>query len=166
VLRERVSDYFELDTTPLHAAGGARKEGALHSPDGVPARVVGIDKLNVPAPTSGRHAHRLLGPRPDGDARGQRPLLPAPQGFRAAHGLRRAGQHLVQRARRADRLHAEDAYRCFMRTHIDVLVLGRSCSRSRPSPNGRRRSLGSRNSSSTDRRPRRRFGLTVGIAFL
>ena len=31
--------------------------------------------------------------------------------------------HLLQRARRAHRLHAAGCYRCFMRTEMDVLVL-------------------------------------------
>ena len=35
-----------------------------------------------------------------------------------------------------------DAYRCFMRTHIDHLVLGPFCSTSRASPSGRRAGIG------------------------
>ena len=43
-----------------------------------------------------------------------------------------------------------DAYRCFMRTHIDYLVLGPFLLTRRSSPNGRRAGIGNRNSSSTD----------------
>jgi hypothetical protein len=35
-----------------------------------------------------------------------------------------AGQYQLQRARRADRLFPEDAFRCFMGSEIEVLVAG------------------------------------------
>ena len=53
--------------------------------------------------------------------RGSIALLEA---FRRADRLPGARQHQLQRPRRADRLHArEDAYRCFLATDMDVLVL-------------------------------------------
>ena len=55
---------------------------------------------------AGDHARRFLRARPDGDAGGQRPLLPAHQAVLRAHRLPGAGEHQLQHPRRADRLHA------------------------------------------------------------
>ena len=86
--------------------------------------LAGIDKLNVAAVgRAGDHARRLFGARPDRDAGGQRPLLPPDQAFEQQTGcpvlvntsFNIRGEPIV--------CTPEDAYRCFMGTHMDALVL-------------------------------------------
>ncbi len=72
---------------PVHAAGG---EG--------PARQA--------APGAGHHPRRRHGARADGRARAESALLRPDRGVRQADRRAGAGQHLVQRPRRADRVHA------------------------------------------------------------
>ncbi len=66
-------DYFELDTdSPVHAAGRAGAQGAAHPADRRSAHALGHRQAQRAALRhSGRHAHRLLGARPDRDARHQ-----------------------------------------------------------------------------------------------
>ena len=89
VLRERVADYFELDgDSPVHAAGGAGAEGAADSADRRAAPALGHRQAERAAVGhSGRHPHRLLGARADGDPRDQPRLLRPDQGVRATDRL-------------------------------------------------------------------------------
>ena len=72
---------------------------------------------------AGHHPRRLLGPRADGRPAAARPLLPAAEGFEAKTGcpvmintsFNVRGEPIV--------CTPEDAYRCFMATNMDVLVL-------------------------------------------
>ena len=154
VLRERVADYFELDgdSPYMLLVAPVKKERQIPMTDGS-KKLWGIEQLNVRALRhSRRHAHRLLGAHPDGEPRDQSGLLRSDRGVRDADRVRRGGEHLVQRARRADRLHAggrvpllhADAHRLSRARAIPAREGGRR-------PNGRRRQNGRRNSSSTDR---------------
>jgi carbamoyltransferase len=105
VLREKVSEYFELDTDSpymLLVAPVAQKRRIPLTAE--QSKLWGIDLLNVPqVGHPGDHAHRLLGARADGDE-GRESGLP-----RRAHGVREgdrlcgAREHLVQRAWRTHR---------------------------------------------------------------
>jgi hypothetical protein len=81
--------------------------------------------------------------------------------FEDTHGLRRAREHLVQRPGRAHRLHPGGRVPLLHAHHIDYLVTGPSFWRRRTSPNGKRREIGERNSSSTDAEEGRKFGFPV-----
>ncbi len=107
VLRERVSDYFELDCESPYMLLVAPVKKERQIPLSAEQRTLwGIEKLNVPQVRhSGGDAHRLFGTRPDGLGRDQ-PELPCPHPcLRGPYGLRRDRQYVVQRSRRADRLH-------------------------------------------------------------
>ena len=90
VLRERVVRLFRArHRLALHAAGRAGAEGAPDSADGRAAQALGHRQAERAAlGHSGRHAHRLLGARPDGDPRDEPGLLRSDQGVRAAHRVR------------------------------------------------------------------------------
>ena len=89
-------------------------------------RSAGIDKLNVPrSDDPGRHARRLLGAHPDRDAATRtRATTTCSSAFDAQTGcpvlvntcFNVRGEPIV--------CTPEDAYRCFMRTDMDSLVLG------------------------------------------
>ncbi len=109
----------------VHAAGRAGEEGALHPADGRAARTLGHRQTERAAlGHSGRHAHRLLGARPDGHEGSNGRYYDLIKAFE-----RRTGCAVVVNTSfnvRGEPIVCtpEDAYRCFMRTHIDVLVLG------------------------------------------
>ncbi len=107
VTRDRVSEYFELDTRlALHAAGRSGEEGAADPHDLRAEGALGNRAAQRAALGHARgHPHRLLGAGADGRAGGQRRLLRPAQGVRAADRLPGPGEHVVQRAGRADRLH-------------------------------------------------------------
>ncbi len=100
---------------------------AAHSPTAARRELRGLDKLQaVPLDDSGRHARRLLGPGADGRRRAARPLLHGcSSGSRRRPAARVRDQHQLQRARRADRLHAGRRLPLLSSTHMDVLVLER-----------------------------------------
>ena len=90
------------------------------------AQLQGLDKLKaIRSERAGDHARRLLGPRADGRRRPPRPLLQAAEAFEAQTGcpviintsFNVRGEPIV--------CTPEDAYRCFMATNMDVLVLER-----------------------------------------
>ena len=110
VLRERVERLVRdavRGGQPVHAARG---------PGARPAPAAGRGRLGRPAGTrqaeggavgrAGRHPRRLLGPRPDGRRRPARALRAVAAGFRGEDRVPGAHQHELQRAGRADRLHA------------------------------------------------------------
>ena len=127
VLEERIGDYFDLDrpspymllVAPVREerriAAGGRRGGA-----GRPAGVGEPAALG----RAGDHPRRLLGAHPDGGRRHQ-PALPraAHRAFEALTGcgliintsFNVRGEPIV--------CTPEDAYRCFMRTEMDYLVL-------------------------------------------
>ena len=86
----------------------------------------GIDQLNVPrSDDPGRHARRLLGARPDG-----RPRRATRVYYRLLAALRARGPAARSIINTSFNVRGEpivctpeDAYRCFMRTDMDVLVL-------------------------------------------
>ena len=109
VLRERVDEYFETRPErgqPVHAAGRRRASRAAHRRRRWTA-LKGLDKLKVvrsevPAITHVDYSARVQ--TVDAERHGR--YSPADQGLRAQDRLPRDDQHQLQRARRADRLHA------------------------------------------------------------
>ena len=92
---------------PLHAAGGAGQARAPDCHDARAAGAEGIDKLNVarsdiPAVTHVDYSARIQTVHPSTNERFYRLLSKDA----ATYGQQRACQHELQRARRADRLHA------------------------------------------------------------
>ena len=125
VLAERVGDYFE-QTGPspymLHRRAGAR--GAADSAHRGAAAAVRHREAQAQAlRAAGDHARRLLGAHPNGPRRDQSALPRAPQGVRARTGcgvlvntsFNVRGEPIVGSP--------TDAYRCFMRTEMDYLVV-------------------------------------------
>ena len=160
VLQERVHEYFEMRPRrgqPVHAAGRAgagRAAARRRTADG--ASCAGIDKLKVPrSDDPGGHARRLLGARADRRRRAARPLLPAD---RARSSARPAARCIINTSFnvRGEPIVCPpaEAYRCFMATNMDVLVLERFVLLRDEQPNARadrpRASIW-RSSSSTDR---------------
>ena len=157
VLRERVSDYFELDADSPYMllVAPVKKERCIPLTD-AQHQLWGIDKLNVPrSDIPGNYAHRLLGPHPDRDAGHQSSVLRPHRGVRGPYWLRRAGEHVVQRPRRTNRVHAG---RCVSLFHANEhRCAGAGSVRSgqgRPTRVERVEGHGSRSSSSTDGRVR------------
>jgi carbamoyltransferase len=126
VLRERASDYFELDVDSpymlLVAPVRADRRTPVTEDDG---RLWGIDKLNVPRSDIPAVTHI------DYSARVQtvdRKTNPDYYDLLAAFERRTGCAVLVNTSFnvRGEPIvcSPEDAYRCFMRTHLDALVLG------------------------------------------
>ena len=126
VLRERVSDYFELDTDSPYMllVAPVKKERCIPLTD-EQHKLWGIDKLNVPrsdlpAITHIDYSARVQTVTKDVNGRYYEVL----KAFEARTGcavlvntsFNVRGEPIV--------CTPDDAYRCFMRTHIDVLVLG------------------------------------------
>ena len=111
-------EYFELDgDTPVHAARRARARGASRRAmtDGAAEASVGIEKLNVPRSTIPAVTHVDYSARVQTVQREDNPRYHALlTRVRAADRLPGARQHSLQRARRADRLHAR---RCLSLLH-------------------------------------------------
>ena len=125
VLRDRVRDYFELDTDSPYMllVAPVLEKRRLKASRGGGSPVGHRTPARAALGHSGRHARGLLRAHPNGARRDESALSRASQGLRGQDRVWRGRQHLLQRAGRADRLHPADAYRCFMRTNIDVLVL-------------------------------------------
>ena len=126
VLRERVSDYFELDTdSPYMLLVAPVKKERCIPLTASQHELWGIDKLNVPrsdipAVTHIDYSARVQTVTPEANGRYYQ-LLKAFE--------RRTGCAVLVNTSfnvRGEPIVCtpEDAYRCFMRTHIDVLVLG------------------------------------------
>ena len=126
VLRERVSDYFEIDTDSPYMLLVAPVKAERRIPlTAEQHRLWGIDKLNVPrsdipAVTHIDYSARIQTVARDTNA-GYYDLIKAfekrtgcPVLVNTSFNVR--GEPIV--------CTPEDAYRCFMRTHIDYLVLG------------------------------------------
>ena len=127
VLVERVAEYFELDRPSPYMGLVAKVREELRQPmTDEQHKLFGIDKLNVPRSTHpGGHPRRLLGADPDASIARTNPrfhrLL---ERFAARTGcavlvntsFNVRGEPIV--------CTPEDAYRCFMRTEMDALVLG------------------------------------------
>lgn len=125
VLRERVSDYFNLDTdSPYMLIVAPVKESRRYPMAEQPAGLWGIDLLNVPrsdipAVTHLDYSARVQTVHRDTNPRYYRLL----EAFEEATGcavlvntsFNVRGEPIV--------CSPEDAYRCFMRTEMDVLVL-------------------------------------------
>ena len=126
VLRERASDYFELDTDSPYMllVAPVRKERCIPLTD-EQHKLWGIDKLNVPrsdlpAITHIDYSARVQTVTKEVNGRYYE-LLKAFEGKTGCAVLVNTsfnvrGEPIV--------CTPEDAYRCFMRTHIDCLVLG------------------------------------------
>ena len=108
VLREDVADWFELDARfALHAAGRAGEEEPAARHVGGRARAVRHRQAQRAAlGYSGGDACGLFGAHPDGARRHQPALSRADFPLQGADRLPGSRQHQLQRARRADRLHA------------------------------------------------------------
>src|SRR5262249_18751462 len=92
---------------PVHAAGRGRPAVAPAARGRRVARAVGHRAPERPAVDHpGRHARRLLGADPAGAARDEPAVLRHHRCLQSPHRLSGDRQHVVQRARRADRLHA------------------------------------------------------------
>jgi carbamoyltransferase len=108
VLRERVSDYFEMedeaDSPYMLLVADVAEDKRLAVPD---EGVTGLDKLKVSrSGGAGDHPRRQLGTGPDGRSGAARAAPPADAVLRGAHRVSGDDQHLVQRPWRAHRLHA------------------------------------------------------------
>ena len=126
VLRERVSEYFELDAESPYMLLVAPVREDRRLPIAAEQQTLwGIDRLNLPGSDVPAITHVDYSARIQTVCRETNPhfydLIAA---FERLTGYASARQHLVQCARGTDRLHPADAYRCFMRTHMDALVLG------------------------------------------
>ena len=140
------SDYFELDgDSPVHAARRAGQAGAPDPDDRRPQSSCGAStsstspRSDIPAVTHIDYSARIQTvsreTNPD--------YYDLHQGVRAADRLRGRRQHLVQRARRADRLHAGGRLPLLHAdAHRRTWCWARSCSTRRSSPNGRRAAIG------------------------
>jgi carbamoyltransferase len=125
VLRERVADYFELDTdSPYMLLVAPVQRAVAHRDDARAAALFGIEKLNVPRSTLPAVTHVDYSARIQTVHARRTRATTRCSALRGAHRLPVAREHELQRPRRADRLHPADAYRCFMRTEMDVLVVG------------------------------------------
>jgi carbamoyltransferase len=126
VLRERVSDYFELDTdSPYMLLVAPVKKERCIPLTAAQHELWGIDKLNVPrsdipAVTHIDYSARVQTVTPEANGRYYQLLKAFEQRTGCAVLVNTSfnvrGEPIV--------CTPEDAYRCFMRTHIDVLVLG------------------------------------------
>jgi carbamoyltransferase len=108
VLREDVGDWFELvsDSPYMLVVADVRKDKrrAMTSAEQC---LFGIDKAQrLTLRNSGRDAYRLFRAYPDRERGDQSAVSPSADRVQAADRMRGAGQHQLQRARRADRLHA------------------------------------------------------------
>src|SRR5213592_1811406 len=126
VLRERVDDYFELacDSPYMLLVAPVKRERQIPMSD-EQGRLWGIDKLNVPRSDIPAVTHIDYSARVQTVARDTNPnYYDLIQGFERLTGcpvlvntsFNVRGEPIV--------CTPADAYRCFMRTHIDYLVLG------------------------------------------
>ena len=126
VLRERVTDYFELneDSAYMLLVAPVRHERQIPMSE-VEQRLWGIDKLNVPRSDIPAVTHIDYSARIQTVSREDNPLYhDLLRAFEAQTGcgvlvntsFNVRGEPIV--------CTPEDAYRCFMRTHIDYLAMG------------------------------------------
>jgi len=126
VLRERVADYFDLaeDSPYMLLVAPVRRERQIPMSD-EEKRLWGIDKLNVPRSDIPAVTHIDYSARIQTVSRDENPLYhDLLRAFEARTGcgvlvntsFNVRGEPIV--------CTPEDAYRCFMRTHIDYLVMG------------------------------------------
>jgi carbamoyltransferase len=125
VLRERVSDYFDMDCgSPYMLLVAPVKEELRISMSEEQQRLFGIEKLNVPRSTIPAVTHVDYSARVQSVAREENPLYyDLIKSFEALTGcavlvntsFNVRGEPIV--------CEPEDAYRCFMRTGIDCLVI-------------------------------------------
>ena len=162
-------DYFELDgdSPYMLLVAPVRKERRIPL-TAEQHKLWGIDKLNVPRSDIPAVTHIDYSARIQTVTREtNRALLRPDQGVRTADRLRRARQHVVQRARRADRLHAGGRVPVL---HADEHRLprcsGRSCSTSERSRSGRRRGMAGGIPARLTAASGPAVWLTVGGAFL
>jgi carbamoyltransferase len=126
VLRDRVSDYFEMDCDSPYMllVAPVKAERRIPMTEGQKG-LWGIDKLNVPRSDIPAVTHIDYSARVQTVSRGTNPdyydliqqfecLTGCPVVVNTSFNVR--GEPIV--------CTPEDAYRCFMRTHIDYLVLG------------------------------------------
>jgi carbamoyltransferase len=108
VLRENVADWFEIDgDSPYMLLVARRGQAARRAMTEEENKLFGIDKLNVPRSDIPAVTHVDYSARIQTvHERDQPALSRADVGVRAPHRLPGAGEHQLQRARRADRLHA------------------------------------------------------------
>lgn len=114
VLREHLEEWFHLavDSPYMELVANVSKERLL------PLRKTEERRAGLEArgrPLANPRGHPCRQQRPDSDGPpGNQPALPqADQPFRRAHWLPASGQHLVQRPRRADRVHARRRFPLF-----------------------------------------------------
>jgi len=125
VLRENVSDWFALETDSPYMLLVADVLPEHRRPmTDEEQKLFGIDKLNVkrseiPGVTHVDYSARIQ----TGEKGRQPPLLGHHRCVWPPHRLSRDREYQFQCPWRTDRLHAEDSYRCFMRTEMDYLVL-------------------------------------------
>ena len=108
VLREDVSDWFELDyDSPYMLLVADVQPGRRRTMTEEEQKLFGIDKLNVPRSEIPAVTHIDYSARVQTVHRETNPRFHALlERIQAAHRLSGAGQHQLQRARRADRLHS------------------------------------------------------------
>ena len=108
MLREDVADYFDLDEdSPYMLLVADVKRNRRRRMSAEEEQLFGIDKLNVlrsdiPAVTHVDYSARIQTVHKETNPR----YHALHRGLQAPHRLPGAGQHQLQRARRADRLHA------------------------------------------------------------
>ena len=127
VLAERVGDYFEQNgPSPYMLIVAPVRERAAHSRcNAEQQQLFGIEKLKLKrSRAAGDHPCRLLGAHPDRARRHESALSPAAQGVRApapAAACSSTRRSTCAASRSSAR--PTDAYRCFMRTEMDYLVV-------------------------------------------
>jgi carbamoyltransferase len=169
VLRERVSDYFELDAdSPYMQLVAPVQPGRRLPLTAAQNELRGIQKLNVPRSDIPAVTHIDCSARVQTVNRdANRRYYDLIKAFE-----RRTGCGVVVNTSfnvRGEPIACtpEDAYRCFMRTGIDVLVLGPFVLEKACQPEWKETDAWQRDIPARLTRARgRRFGLTVGAAFL
>ena len=169
VLRERVSDYFELDTDSPYMllVAPVKKERSIPLTRRAAEAVGHRQAQRAALRHSGHHAHRLLGAHPDRDAETQPALLRADQGVRPADGLSGAWS-----TRRSTCAASRSSARRPTRTAASCGRTSTPGARAVPARQDRAtrlegdRRMAARVPARLTAAQGRRFGLTVGIAFL
>ncbi len=125
VRREDVAEWFDVDVDSPYMllVGDVLDRHRLPLGAGE-AALFGIDRLTFRDRVSQPSRMWIIRPGADRPSRHQSTLLGAFKCVQAANRLSRIGQHQLQRSRRADRCTPEDAFRCFMGTEIECLVVG------------------------------------------
>ena len=108
VLRERVNEFFELDCDSPYMLLVAPVRSEIRKPMSAAEQALfGIDRLNVPRSTIPAVTHVDYSARIQTVRRWRRPALLRPdRGVRSPDRLSGPREHVVQRPRRAHRVHA------------------------------------------------------------